>query len=106
MGEGSDVSDEVLWRRVVNGDGEAFDVLFDRHQARIWATHSRYWASLTWPKTSQPWFFTKPGVGGQMSGWSMIRYCPGSVPPQGPLADSLGPINASGLFSRTAAPDV
>jgi hypothetical protein len=36
----------------------------------------------------------------------MIRYCPGSVPPQGPLADSLGPINASGLFSRTAAPDV
>jgi RNA polymerase sigma factor (sigma-70 family) len=37
MGEESDVSDEVLWRRVVNGDGEAFGVLFDRHHARIWS---------------------------------------------------------------------
>lgn len=37
MGEESDVSDEVLWRRVVNGDGDAFGVLFDRHQGRVWS---------------------------------------------------------------------
>jgi RNA polymerase sigma factor (sigma-70 family) len=29
------VSDEVLWRRSVAGDGEAFGVLFDRHRDRL-----------------------------------------------------------------------
>jgi RNA polymerase sigma-70 factor (ECF subfamily) len=36
MGEELGVSDEVLWHRVVNGDGEAFGVLFDRHYDRVW----------------------------------------------------------------------
>ncbi|MGO4247793.1 RNA polymerase sigma factor [Paenarthrobacter sp. RAF54_2] len=31
----SDISDEVLWRRVVAGDGDAFGVIFDRHHDRI-----------------------------------------------------------------------
>lgn len=31
----SDVSDEVLWRRVVGGDGNAFGVIFDRHHDSI-----------------------------------------------------------------------
>jgi RNA polymerase sigma factor (sigma-70 family) len=30
------VSDEVLWHQVVNGDGDAFGVLFDRHYDRVW----------------------------------------------------------------------
>lgn len=36
MGEESGISDEVLWRQVVNGDGDAFGVLFDRHHDRVW----------------------------------------------------------------------
>ncbi|MDN4611077.1 RNA polymerase sigma factor [Arthrobacter burdickii] len=32
---GVDASDEVLWRRVVNGDGDAFGVVFDRHHDRV-----------------------------------------------------------------------
>lgn len=36
MGEESGVSDEVLWCQVVNGDGEAFGILFDRHHDRVW----------------------------------------------------------------------
>ncbi|MFJ5697262.1 RNA polymerase sigma factor [Arthrobacter sp. NPDC093139] len=36
MGEEPDVSDEVLWSQVVNGDGDAFGVLFDRHHDRVW----------------------------------------------------------------------
>lgn len=36
MGEESGVSDEVLWCQVVNGDGDAFGVLFDRHHDRVW----------------------------------------------------------------------
>ncbi len=36
MGEELGVSDEVLWHRVVNGDGDAFGVLFDRHHNRVW----------------------------------------------------------------------
>jgi RNA polymerase sigma factor (sigma-70 family) len=36
MGEELGVSDEVLWCRVVNGDGQAFGVLFDRHHDRVW----------------------------------------------------------------------
>jgi DNA-directed RNA polymerase specialized sigma24 family protein len=35
MGGESDVSDEVLWRQVINGDGEAFGLLFDRHHERV-----------------------------------------------------------------------
>lgn len=31
----SAVSDEWLWRRVVNGDGDSFGVLFDRHRDRV-----------------------------------------------------------------------
>lgn len=34
--EESGVSDEVLWSQVVNGDGDAFGVLFDRHHDRVW----------------------------------------------------------------------
>ena len=30
-----DASDEVLWRRVVNGDGDAFGALYDRHRDRV-----------------------------------------------------------------------
>ena len=29
------VSDETLWRKVVNGDGDSFGVLFDRHRDRV-----------------------------------------------------------------------
>lgn len=29
------VSDEVLWRAVVNGDGDSFGALFDRHRDRV-----------------------------------------------------------------------
>ena len=36
MGDPSDVSDEVLWCQVVNGDGDAFGILFDRHHDRVW----------------------------------------------------------------------
>ena len=36
MGEESGVSDEVLWCQVVNGDGDAFGILFDRHHDRVW----------------------------------------------------------------------
>jgi RNA polymerase sigma factor (sigma-70 family) len=36
MGEESGVSDDVLWCQVVNGDGDAFGVLFDRHHDRVW----------------------------------------------------------------------
>jgi len=36
MGDQSGVSDEVLWGQVVNGDGDAFGVLFDRHHDRVW----------------------------------------------------------------------
>ena len=36
MGEELDVSDEVLWHQVVNGDGDAFGQLFDRHYDRVW----------------------------------------------------------------------
>jgi RNA polymerase sigma factor (sigma-70 family) len=36
MGEELGVSDEVLWHQVVNGDGDAFGVLFDRHYDRVW----------------------------------------------------------------------
>jgi RNA polymerase sigma-70 factor (ECF subfamily) len=36
MGEELGVSDEALWHQVVNGDGDAFGVLFDRHYDRIW----------------------------------------------------------------------
>ena len=35
MGEESGVSDEVLWSQVVNGDGDAFGLLFDRHHDRV-----------------------------------------------------------------------
>lgn len=35
MDEESDVSDDVLWRRVINGHGDAFGVLFDRHHGRV-----------------------------------------------------------------------
>ncbi|MBT2537355.1 RNA polymerase sigma factor [Arthrobacter sp. ISL-69] len=35
MGEELGVSDEVLWHQVVNGDGDAFGVLFDRHYDRV-----------------------------------------------------------------------
>jgi len=35
MGGESEVSDEVLWRQVINGDGEAFGLLFDRHHERV-----------------------------------------------------------------------
>ena len=35
MGGESDVSDEVLWCQVINGDGEAFGLLFDRHHERV-----------------------------------------------------------------------
>ena len=35
MGEESDWPDEVFWRLVVNGDGDAFGVLFDRHRDRV-----------------------------------------------------------------------
>lgn len=36
MGEESGVSDDVMWCRVVDGDGDAFGVLFDRHHDRVW----------------------------------------------------------------------
>jgi RNA polymerase sigma factor (sigma-70 family) len=36
MGEELGVSDEVLWHQVINGDGDAFGVLFDRHYDRVW----------------------------------------------------------------------
>jgi RNA polymerase sigma-70 factor (ECF subfamily) len=36
MDEESGVSDEVLWSQVVNGDGDAFGMLFDRHHDRVW----------------------------------------------------------------------
>lgn len=36
MGDQSGVSDEMLWGQVVNGDGDAFGVLFDRHHERVW----------------------------------------------------------------------
>jgi RNA polymerase sigma-70 factor (ECF subfamily) len=36
MDDPTDVSDEVLWCQVVNGDGDAFGVLFDRHHDRVW----------------------------------------------------------------------
>ncbi|WP_320536623.1 sigma-70 family RNA polymerase sigma factor [Pseudarthrobacter sp. IC2-21] len=36
MGDESGVLDEVLWSQVVNGDGDAFGVLFDRHHDRVW----------------------------------------------------------------------
>lgn len=36
MGEELGVSDEELWHQVVNGDGDAFGVLFDRHYDRVW----------------------------------------------------------------------
>ena len=36
MDDPTDVSDEVLWCQVVNGDGDAFGVLSDRHHDRIW----------------------------------------------------------------------
>ena len=29
------VSDETLWRKVVNGDGDSFGILFDRHRDRV-----------------------------------------------------------------------
>jgi RNA polymerase sigma factor (sigma-70 family) len=32
---GVNASDEVLWLRVVNGDGDAFGVVFDRHHDRV-----------------------------------------------------------------------
>lgn len=35
MGEDLDGTDEGLWRLVVNGDGEAFGALFDRHRDRV-----------------------------------------------------------------------
>lgn len=35
MGGESEVSDEVLWKLVVNGDGDAFGELFDRHRDRV-----------------------------------------------------------------------
>jgi len=40
MDDPTDVSDEVLWCQVVNGDGDAFGVLFDRHHDRVWR-HAR-----------------------------------------------------------------
>jgi hypothetical protein len=36
MGEEPGVSDEVLWLQVINGDGDAFGMLFDRHHDRVW----------------------------------------------------------------------
>jgi RNA polymerase sigma factor (sigma-70 family) len=33
--------DEVLWRRSVDGDGEAFGLLFDRHRDRVFTHASR-----------------------------------------------------------------
>ena len=36
MGEDLDVSDEALWHQVVNGNGDAFGELFDRHYDRVW----------------------------------------------------------------------
>ncbi|MCB5273745.1 ECF RNA polymerase sigma factor SigL [Arthrobacter sp. SO5] len=35
MGEESDISDGVLWCRVVSGDGDAFGAVFDRHHGRV-----------------------------------------------------------------------
>lgn len=35
MGGNWEGSDEVLWQRVVNGDGEAFGAIFDRHRDRV-----------------------------------------------------------------------
>ena len=39
------VSDETLWRRVVNGDGDSFGILFDRHRDRVFHHASRVVAS-------------------------------------------------------------
>ncbi len=35
MGAQVIASDEVLWRQVVNGDGDAFGAVFDRHHERV-----------------------------------------------------------------------
>jgi RNA polymerase sigma-70 factor (ECF subfamily) len=35
MGGDWEGSDEALWQRVVNGDGEAFGAVFDRHRDRV-----------------------------------------------------------------------
>lgn len=35
MGGDLDCTDEALWRLVVNGDGDAFGALFDRHRDRV-----------------------------------------------------------------------
>lgn len=35
MGEELEGTDEVLWRLVVNGDGEAFGMVFDRHRDKV-----------------------------------------------------------------------